>query len=408
MQESTRDILLNVALIIISIMLVISGTEVYLRVGMGVEPGDYPKVKVCDEGDDVQLVGPGAKFHERYGWTKRPNRTLVTKHDIFEDWDTHTANSAGFRDTYDRGDNSVIVLGDSFTYGGLTDDNATYPHFLDRWNKNISFHNYGINGYGTAQELLVYQDVGEKIDHDTVILGYVRNDPRNNMGITTSGDPIPTRPRFSFENGTLTQTHQPEIDESDPRRTPETALAGRPILQTLNERLSGNSAFHRYFAPSFQAILTKIGVLDTGEPEYEPQVNQRLDLTQALLEEIAKEAKSNDAQLVIVSIPPRAIANPNINAGDRLANNETYWNMQKRTLRSVASNRSHVDILDIQPEITRRIENGNQQYGRRDGHFTEEGYQTTAELIQRKYFDAEGLSHRLNEDYSRHTSKCPN
>lgn len=391
-----------------SIMLVTAGVEAYLRVGMGLQPGDYPESKVCYIGDqkEQQALGEGAEFHPKYGWISRPNRTTVSKHNMFEDWDTYSTNSKGFRDNYNKGNSSVIVLGDSFTYGAIAGDNETYSYLLDRWNRNISVHNYGVSGYGTAQEMLLYEDVGRKIEHDLVILGYVSNDPRNNMGITTKGDIIPSRPRFSIENGRLVQSHQPEIRSSDPRNTPETALSNRPILQKLNTILSKHSTLHRYAAPTFQSILSKAGILSPSHStDYDPKVNQRMRLTRELLNQISNEAEANGAQLVIVPIPPNEVGRQ-INPV-RYAGNETYWNTQKQMINSVERNNSNVDTLDIEPDVTNRINEGSRLYGPRNGHFNEQGYKLMAKLIQHNYFDKTISQEKIKRNYGRQSQNCP-
>jgi lysophospholipase L1-like esterase len=407
-KHNRRELILNIILVFMSIMLVVAGAEAYLRVGMGLQPGDYPESKICAVGDEKKqaALGDGAKFHPEYGWISRPNRTLVSKHNIFEDWDTYSTNSRGFRDNYDRGNSSVIILGDSFTYGAIAGNNETYPYLLDRWNKDVSVHNYGISGYGTAQEMLLYEDVGENIKHDLVILGYVSNDPRNNMGITTKGDIIPSRPIFSIENGTLVQSHKPEAKLTGSRNTPETALSGLPTLQKLNTFLSKRSSLHRFLAPTFQSILSKAGVLNPSyATDYEPKVNQRMRLTRELLNQISNEAEANGAQLVIVPIPPNEVARQT--SAMRYAGNKTYWNLQKRVIKSVARSNSNVDTLDIQPEVRARIDGGDQLYGPRNGHFNEQGYKLMAKQIQQNYFDNDISEEKLKENYGRHSKKCP-
>jgi lysophospholipase L1-like esterase len=97
-------------------------------------------------------------------------------------------NSFGMRDDepHPKNDNSlnrIAVLGDSFTFGfGVRGEN-TYPNVLERLlNKEIDDRrfevlNFGVGGYSTRDEALVFKHKAIKWNLDLVIFGYVFNDP---------------------------------------------------------------------------------------------------------------------------------------------------------------------------------------------------------------------------------------
>jgi hypothetical protein len=60
----------------------------------------------------------------------------------------------------------------------------------------------GVPGYGTAQELLLYEREGSKFDPDLVLLVFVRNDPGENL--ERRG-----RPAFRLEDGELLPPREP-------------------------------------------------------------------------------------------------------------------------------------------------------------------------------------------------------
>jgi lysophospholipase L1-like esterase len=175
----------------------------------------------------------------------------------------------------------------------------------------------------------------------------------------------------------------------------------------MDDTLSEYSALHNYLAPTLQGILVRFGVLDTKfSKNYEAKVDQRIRLTRKLVGELSSEAEKNDAKLVIVPIPPREIARQN-GETSRLVGNKTYWKRQKQMLDLVANKRSNTEVLSIQPEITDRINNGNKQYGIRNGHFNEQGYKTMAELIQKRQFDQQISDEKLEKSYGRNSKNCP-
>lgn len=85
-------------------------------------------------------------------------------------------------------------------------DVETYTFLLDRWSPETAFHNYGMDGYATENELVVYENVSDRYDHRLVVLGYYAgNDMQTNLRKT------PLQPQFGVRNGTLVQTQEPRL-----------------------------------------------------------------------------------------------------------------------------------------------------------------------------------------------------
>jgi hypothetical protein len=97
----------------------------------------------------------------------------------------------------------VVVLGDSFTYGHLASNDETYPYYLDRWNPNVSVHNYGLGAYGPQQYYLVYRDKAPEIDHDLVVVGYLlENDASDTISPYPPPDPCSNSSTGSYTRHT--------------------------------------------------------------------------------------------------------------------------------------------------------------------------------------------------------------
>lgn len=99
-------------------------------------------------------------------------------------------NSNGFRDYEyhkDKGSTTfrILVLGDSFTFGIGVDMEETYPKLLEKMlNRHLGEKgpqkyeviNAGADGYGTEQEYLYLENLGNQYRPDLVIIGLYSND----------------------------------------------------------------------------------------------------------------------------------------------------------------------------------------------------------------------------------------
>ena len=114
------------------------------------------------------------------GWSWPENKVYVTY------------NSEGFRDgehTVEKpsGTIRVAVIGDSFTEGRQVPLEATYWKVAEKLmaqeqGKPVEFLNFGVTGYGTANELLTLRDRVWKYSPDVIVLGFcVYNDVTDNL-----------------------------------------------------------------------------------------------------------------------------------------------------------------------------------------------------------------------------------
>ena len=95
---------------------------------------------------------------------------------------TKTHNSNGLRIDkdipYEKGSKKrVLLLGDSFVYGyGLDDDETIAVKLQENLGDNYEIINFGVDGYGTGQELLQFMEDGLKYHPDIVLLFFYPND----------------------------------------------------------------------------------------------------------------------------------------------------------------------------------------------------------------------------------------
>ena len=179
----------NLLLVIASVMVALAPLEIGLRL-IGVS---YPEFHRLDK---------------RRGWAARPG---VAGWWTVEGEAYVSNNQAGFRDrdhTIAKPDGvyRIAVLGDSFTEARAIPFEETYwsiagARLAACLGRPVEMLNFGVNGYGTAQELIALRDHALAYGPDLVLLAlYTGNDIQNN---SRALDGHEDRPYYSLEDGVL-------------------------------------------------------------------------------------------------------------------------------------------------------------------------------------------------------------
>lgn len=152
-----------------------------------------------------------------YGWDSTRGWTLVPDTVQMQTREGHAlvhVNRDGFRgpepqlahptDTY-----RIAVVGDSFTEATQIEYANTFSAVLERElascaalkGRKVEVLDFGIDGYGTAQELLTMRDHAERFSPDAIVLAFFPgNDVRNNS-VELEGDKC--RPFYVYRDGEL-------------------------------------------------------------------------------------------------------------------------------------------------------------------------------------------------------------
>jgi hypothetical protein len=107
------------------------------------------------EGKEIGLYAS----HPRYGWWHLP--AAAGRHEFVDYCALYTTGADRFRVTRTPPNpaGEVLCLGCSFTFGAGVSDQEPYAAILaDRYWTSIKVHNAGVNGWGTAQALLLAED----------------------------------------------------------------------------------------------------------------------------------------------------------------------------------------------------------------------------------------------------------
>lgn len=222
------------------------------------------------------------RHHPERGWSLAPNLRDLP---VF-DGKTLSSSSRGLRGAREpaipknAGTLRIALFGDSFTFGEDVGDEETFGHQMERLfaataipgKPTVEVLNFGVHGYGHDQMLLYLRETLPIYQPDIVILGYVTDDSLRNM--TTFRDFA--KPRFRRVGGEL-------VLEGVPVPTPEALIASQRFHSRLFDLLT-MAATRAAFRWGDRAA----------------EVDR---LTDALLTEIAREARGAGARPVFALLP---------------------------------------------------------------------------------------------------------
>jgi len=262
----------------------------------------------------------------KLGWALRPGAS-AWEADEGVAWSK--INSHGYRDrerveSKPQGVYRVAVLGDSFTEARQVAMDKTFTSLAEEelnrrrccGERKVEVLNFGVPGYGTAQELLQLRERVWKFSPDMIVLQFFAgNDIFNNHRALNVSSPD-LAPYFLLKNGKL------ELDESfrqerefDPARIKLKGVAAdimnssvllqmvyklrrvsaqREEMAHLNEAPANSNAL----PPEYQRYLAYL-------PPTIPPMVEAWQVTEGLIAEFGKEARSHQSPLLIMLVPAK-------------------------------------------------------------------------------------------------------
>jgi len=311
MRSRLRSALANAALVVASIIVALLLCEAGLRV----IDFSYPSFYLPDAQLGLRLR-PNAS-----GWYRAEGEAFVT------------INSAGFRDR----ERSVVkpastlriaVLGDSMMEALQVDLEASFAALLERQlaacaafdGRKIEVLNFGVAGYGTAQQLLTYRYYAARYAPDLVVLSFFPgNDVRNN---SKALEPEKTRPFFVLNEGQLVEDGSFAGSAEFRRRTNllrstldrlrwvRLVQAAYFIKDRLEQRAAGAAAL-----ATQQGYEAGIDGAVYAQPAT-PQWRDAWTVTERLLEKLRDEVHASGAKLVLLSLSTGIQEHPDVSVRD--------------------------------------------------------------------------------------------
>jgi lysophospholipase L1-like esterase len=187
-----KDLTINISILLLTLIIIFAGTEAFFRVF-------YTPITGVSEHKTL------FEYHNELGWQMIPGKTgvYVSKHEFKT---MISINSAGMRDieyslAKPAGKKRIVILGDSFVSSMGVDVSDAFTEIMEfKLLKNTEVLNFGVNGYGPAQELLLLRKRAIKYQPDLVVMViFLGNDFNDISGLSDELDGY-KRPKAFIDN----------------------------------------------------------------------------------------------------------------------------------------------------------------------------------------------------------------
>jgi hypothetical protein len=334
MPRPARKILVSLITIVIGLAVALLVTEGLVRVFF-----DQPIMPrfVMDSGFGVRNNQPG----------------ITMRHYVPGEYSIElSSNSAGMRGEKEyrvekpSGTYRIAMVGDSFVYGfGVTDEEVLSRRLEDllhdRFGSDAVFEvlNFGVSGFGQAEELVVYRNKVRNYQPDEVILFYFNNDIGNNA----------VSKLFKLgEDGELTRTGNEYLPGVKAR---EIMYGIAPIRWLFNHSQAWNLVRNRLSAIVQRSLLEKQGMR-----RFDDATTESLELTRILIKEFIGEIIADGAVPTVFIIPHQTL-----DSNFPLASDEIQ--------------EAGAELVDGREFLLQ------EDYYRRDSHWRPSGHQKVAEKL---------------------------
>ena len=355
--------------------------------------------------------------HPTLGWVLKPG--VSYRNHMVEATVGVTYNSKGWRDVEHaidapHGAFRALVLGDSFIEGYSVELNDALHKRVEEFARqrggDVEVINLGVGGYGTLQEYLAFQEVGQLYQPKLVLLGfYIGNDVRNNS--------------FELESivntGTMKVESRPFLDANPPpawRITPidfegaqrryaaaqtrqntfPQKLASRSALVQLSERGATRlvrmlSSTVEQFAKAHSAPslaeqardLAHYGVHYCLEPA---EYTRAWEITKRILARLKRDTEASGGRLFVFTVP--ALEEVSVPAMDRVrahAPNPDKLCLEEATAYGRLTKllkELKIEYVNLLPHFRRVMrDDGTNLFRRSDSHWNPAGHSLAAQLI---------------------------
>jgi hypothetical protein len=333
------------------------------------------------------------------GWKKKPNARRVNVTEEFQA--VESTNSQGIRGSEyscekDPNEYRLIVLGDSYSEGYTVDFDELFSEVLKRKlneesdGTHYEVINTGTVGYGTDQELLLYQTLGRKYNPDLVLLMFYQNDPADN---SSKGEICGQYKRLfrvegnrlvlakSLDPGAVASDADVELEHFDIQ---EWLTRSSRVFRLIESRLEGWGLKEKH-SPRQRKIPY---ALHFFSKQASLEISQAWKTTERLILELKNIVEDSGARLLVCYIPSPG----ELDADSWEATKRTYgmtgdqWNVGQieAELRRICDKNSIVCIGGV-----RQFEQGagsvgkkaGSLYHRKDGHWNSEGHRIAGEML---------------------------
>ena len=268
----------------------------------------------------------------------------------------------------------VMLLGDSFVEGKQVADDEVLTTVMQRLaaagGRPIEVLNAGVSGYGTAEELILWEKLGRALVPDLVLVGFYPNDVRNNED----------RGFFDVRDGRVVAVKAPP-------------LPNVRLIYDVRKWFASRSHVYMLFKQGIDA-LTHEASDDTparGAPLEAEEVFARApskrvahgwELTLALLGELRARVEARGARFAVVLLPTRFQVDDALWASQtrRAGFDPAGFDLRlPQQAFSAWSERTGTPVIDLLDQFRAR-NRANSFYHEVDAHWNRAGHALAAEL----------------------------
>lgn len=282
----------------------------------------------------------------------------------------------------------VLFLGDSFVEGKQVADDEVLTAVLSRLaardGRPLEVINAGVAGYGTTDELLLWEQLGRSLRPDLVIVGFYPNDVRNNL----------ERRWFVLRDGAIVPGHAPHLPKVRWIYDLRKLLASHSHLWMLLK--AGKTAWHEREEEALreeeevkEGVPLQPSLLETEDVfaiEPSAEIARGWRLTEALLTELKRRVDSTGARFVLAVFPSRYQVDDALwrthAAASGLDPGRYDMEIPDRRLAAWAAS-TGTTIVDLLPDFRSR-NTDNSFYFSIDAHWNPAGQELAGEVIYRR------------------------
>lgn len=276
------------------------------------------------------------------------------------------------RDNNATPERRLLLFGDSFAEGWGVDVDDGLAARLDVELPSFQVTNFGTAGYGTDQELLLFQQEGESLDPDLVIVLFYGNDLWNNVSRRGIGARRTAKPVFRPDaNGVLRLQGTPiPITEPEPPDWRRTLIEHVHLAALVQRALADAPLASRQMRDFYGGLYTE-----------DPRFSQVWFLTESLLREFRRRVEAAGSAFRLVYIPAIVqVETDNWESKQRLHElTGTYdLDLPNRRLHNITT-RLGIDFTDLTPGIRAAAQDRRLYFD--DSHWNEEGHAVAAGIL---------------------------
>ncbi|MBU0678101.1 MAG: SGNH/GDSL hydrolase family protein [Verrucomicrobia bacterium] len=345
--------------------------------------------------------GKFCRYDSLLGWRGKPDvgsgfEWIDARHHVQQ-------NSHGFRGAdhpFERsGDTRVLFLGDSFTWGFGVEDDQVFTSLIEDHpiGGPLEVVNCGVSGYGTDQELLLWQNYAYQWKPDlTVLMLTPFTDPLDNMSSVRYGYPKPVFRRGP--DGLLSLTNVPVPGKSEEWETAATVIPGGRH-RWLNTMIGSSSLASLGISAlsnneTIRKRLERRGIIpprpEASGYEYflfgqnEAGTSALWSVTTDLIGMLGKDVRDRGSRLAVVIIPSVIQIDDAMWAGFAARAPEEFAHPDKSTPNRIISNfcaQENIPCLDLADTFAQSAAAGHKDYYPVNGHWTAGGHRLAAQAI---------------------------